>query len=81
MWGRRELSLPLSGTIRSRAKRGALEHHDSWALTGSPALTPWPCPRHRDLAYQRWLSSLEGRDLRTQSTKESAGKKGRLARA
>ena len=27
----------------------------------------------RDLAYQRRLSSLEGRDLRTQSTKESMG--------
>ena len=25
----------------------------------------------RDLAYQQWLSSLEGRDLRTQSTKKS----------
>ena len=24
-----------------------------------------------DLAYQRWLSSLEGRDLRTQSTKKN----------
>ena len=28
----------------------------------------------RDLAYQRRLSSLEGRDLRTQSTKESVEK-------
>ena len=51
--------------IRLHVKRGAPEHRDSGALTGSPALTPWPCPRHRDLAYQWRLSSLEVRDLRT----------------
>ena len=28
--------------IRLRVKRGAPEHRDSGALTGSPALTPWP---------------------------------------
>ena len=35
-------SLFLSRTIRSRVKRGAPEHRDSGALTGSLALTPWP---------------------------------------
>src|SRR3954470_11397207 len=29
-------------------------------LTGSPALTLWPCPRHRDLAYQRRLRQARG---------------------
>ena len=58
-------SLFLSRAIRLRVKRGAPEHRASGALTGSPALIPWPCPRHRDLAYQRRLSSFEGRDLRT----------------
>ena len=33
---------PLSLAIRLRVKRGAPEHRDSGALTGSPALTPWP---------------------------------------
>ena len=35
----------------------------------------------RDLAYQRRLSSLEGRDLRTQSTKKDMEGRGRPARA
>ena len=35
-------SLLFSRAIRLRVKRGAPEHHDSGALTGSPALTPWP---------------------------------------
>ena len=39
-WGRRELSLLLSGSNRLHIKRGAPEHRDSWALTGSLALTP-----------------------------------------
>src|SRR3954471_8662617 len=40
----------MGGTLASRLR----------ALTGSPALTLWPCPRHRDLAYQRRLRQARG---------------------
>ena len=69
-----------SHAIHLRVKRGAPVLRDSGALTGSPALTPG-LDHGIDLAYQRWLSSLEGRDLRTQSTQKSMEKRGRLARA
>ena len=36
----RELSFSLAHVIRLRVKRGAPEHRDSGALTGSPSLTP-----------------------------------------
>ena len=54
-----------SHAIHLRVKREASEHRDSGALTGSPALTPSLDPRHHDMSYQRRLSSLEGRGLRT----------------
>ena len=45
---------------RLHVKGGVPEHRDSWAPTGSPALTLWFCPWHRDLAYQRWLRPARG---------------------
>ena len=64
-WGHRELSLPLFDTDRLHVKRGYLSiatHGLLPALQPSPpGLDPW----HRDLSYQRRLSSLEGRDLGT----------------
>ena len=47
------------------------------ALQPSPLALTMAC----DLAYQRWLSSLEGQDLRTQSTKKNMEGRGRPARA
>ena len=57
----------LKGGCLSIATHGPL-----LALQPSP---PGLDPRHRDLSYQRQLNSLEGRDLRTYSIKESAGKR------
>ena len=62
-WGRREVPLPLSGTDRLHVKRGVPEHRDSWAPTGSPALTPGLDPRHRDLSRsEEHTSELQSRE-------------------
>ena len=38
------------------AKGGLLSITPQEILLDLGPLTSWPCPRHRDLTYQRWLS-------------------------